>query len=80
MGCVYQAVPVEAGRVCSLGIRPCLVRWDKYTVRLSQGKSRKVRSVVWPNQIGREAYSAVGSRPKGGSGKEVRWAIEPDFI
>ena len=29
-----------------------------------QGKSRKFRSAIWSNRIGREAYSAVGSRPK----------------
>ena len=77
---MFQTLAVETGRVRSLGIRPCLVRRDKYTVRLIQGKSRKVRSAVWPNRIGREAYSAVGPRLKAGSGKEVRWAIEPDFI
>ncbi|KAF3484687.1 hypothetical protein F2Q69_00051954 [Brassica cretica] len=31
-------------------------------------------------RIGFEAYSAVGSKPKAGSGKEARWAIEPDFM
>ena len=77
---MFQMVPVETGRVRSLRIRPCLVRRDKYTVRLSQGKSRKVRSVIWPNLFVREAFSAVGSRPKDGSGKEARWAIELDFI
>ncbi|CAN7100329.1 unnamed protein product [Brassica rapa subsp. narinosa] len=48
-------------------------------VRCNVGKSRKVRSAIWPIRIGREAYSAIGSRPKAGSGKEVRWAIEPNF-
>ena len=44
------------------------------------GKSRMVRSVAKPTGLGLRLTRPFGSRPKAGSGKEVREAIEPDFM
>ncbi|KAL0683430.1 hypothetical protein Bca4012_050278 [Brassica carinata] len=44
------------------------------------GKSRMVRSVAKPTGLGLRLTQPFGSRPKAGSGKEVCWAIEPDFM
>ena len=52
----------------------------KYTICLSQGKSRKVWSVAKPTGLGLRLTRPFESRRKAGSGKEVRWAIEPDFM
>ena len=43
-------------------------------------KSRMVRSVAKPTGLGLRLTRPFGSRPKARSGKEVCWAIEPDFM
>ncbi|KAF3566992.1 hypothetical protein DY000_02014503 [Brassica cretica] len=52
------------------------------TKRYEDQEGRVARSdrLLKPSGLGLRLTQPIGSRPKAGSGKEVRWAIEPDFM